>query len=212
VLGTYDAEPFPRLVISLAREASIPTFLLAHGAYLMPETLLDMESGDAVAVYSEAVAVPGMRRDRPVHVVGYPLLYREPDRRARANPPRVVVLGQNGHPYTSRFDERLVPRHYRVALAALRASLPGAEIVLRPHPSQDLGPIRATLADFAPARTEIDASSPLDGLLASADLCIGSLSTATLQAALQGTEVVVLNVTGFTWTWPLGGDTPVPIG
>ena len=59
--------------------------------------------------------------------------------------------------------------------------------------------------------TSWDATTPIDELLRSTDLCIGSLSTATLQAALAGAAVAVLNVSGFDWRWPLGGQTPVPV-
>ena len=213
VLATYDTEPLPRLVVSLAREAGIRTFLLSHGAYLMPQTLKDMELADEAAIYSEAVGVPGMRRDRPVHAVGYPMPYepRPEPATAPGAAPRVVVLGQNGHPYTSRFDERVVVRHYVAALAALEATLPEAEVVLRPHPSQDLAPVRAVLGRYPRLRGSVDSASDLHELVGSADLCVGSLSTSTLQAALTGTTVAVLNVTGFDWTWPLGGETPVPI-
>jgi hypothetical protein len=36
-------------------------------------------------------------------------------------------------------------------------------------------------------------------------------STATVQTALVGTPVIVLNVFGFDWAWPLGGDSEVPV-
>lgn len=213
ILTTYDTEPFPRLAVSLAREAGISSFVLAHGAFLMPQTLKDMELADEAAIYSEAVGFPGMRRDRPVHVVGYPLPHvHAPERRAPAvRAPHIVVLGQNGHPYTSRFDERIALRHYVSALEALREVIPEAQVVLRPHPSQNLNPVHATIDRFTAIEARIDATTPIDELLRSTDLCIGSLSTATLQAALAGAAVAVLNVSGFDWRWPLGGQTPVPV-
>ena len=48
-------------------------------------------------------------------------------------------------------------------------------------------------------------------LLESCDVCVGTTSTATLQAALVGTPVIALNLTGFDWPWPLGGETAVPV-
>jgi hypothetical protein len=213
VLATYDTEPLPRLVVSLARESGIRTFLVSHGAYLMPQTLKDMELGDEAAIYSEAVGFPGMRRDRPVHVVGYPMPTLPPSESATAPRavPRVVVLGQNGHPYTTRFDERVVARHFSAALTALEATLPEAQVILRPHPSQDLAPVRGVMSSHPRLRASVDAASDLVELVGAADLCVGSLSISTLQAALAGTSVVVLNITGFDWTWPLGGETPVPV-
>ncbi len=213
ILATFDTEPFARLVVSLAREAGIRSFLLSHSAYLMPQTLKDMELGDEAAIYSEAVGFPGMRRDRPVHVVGYPLQCG-PSSTPTLSPrerARIVVLGQNGHPYTSRFDERIAQRHFIAALGALEAATPEAQVVLRPHPSQDPGPIRAMLERLPKREVAIDAATPLDELVRSADLCVGSLSAGTLQAACAGTPVAVLNVSGFEWRWPLGGDTAVPV-
>lgn len=212
VVLSYDTLPWPRLVASLAREAGIPTFLVSHSAYLMPQTLKDAEIADEVAVYSEAVAFEGMRRDRPVHTVGYPVpVDVAPERAAPQNPRRVVVLGVNGHPYTARFDERVTLRHFHVALEALAEAVPEVEVVLRPHPSQDLAPIRAVADDFPGLAVGVDAATDIMELLESADLCIGGLTAATLQAAVAGTPVIVLNVTGFAWRWPLGGDTPVPV-
>jgi hypothetical protein len=213
VVCTYDTLPYPRLVVSIARESGVPTFLLAHGAYVMPQTLPDMELGDEVAIWSEAVAPPGLRRDRPVHVVGYPLERRlAPTRPAPdGRPPRVVVLGQNGHLFTSMFDDRVVLRHFDVALRALAKALPGARVVLRPHPTQDMASARVALRRFPELEVDLDPTTPIVDLLAGADLCIGALTAATLQAAIVATPTIALNVTGFEWVWPLGGDTPVAV-
>src|SRR5262249_8763459 len=53
--------------------------------------------------------------------------------------------------------------------------------------------------------------TPALDLLARSHVCVGTFSTATLQAALTDTAVVVLNLVGREWGWPLGGDTPVPV-
>ena len=73
ILATQDVEPLDRLLVTEARRAGIKVLELAHGAYVMPQTLKDMELADVAAIYTEAVGFPGMRRDRPVHEVGYPL-------------------------------------------------------------------------------------------------------------------------------------------
>lgn len=213
VLSTSDTLPYPRLIVSLAREAGVHTFLLSHGSYVMPQTLHDLQLGDEVAIWTEAVPPPAPRRDRPVHVVGYPA-GRElaPTRPVpKGHPPRVVVLGQNGHIFTSMFDDRVALRHFDMALRTLAEALPGARVVLRPHPTQDLAPARAALRRFPALEVELDPVTPILDLLAGADLCVGSLSAATMQAAIVGTPVIVLNITGFEWVWPLGADTPVPV-
>jgi len=71
--------------------------------------------------------------------------------------------------------------------------------------------VRMALDLFPGLDTSIDTTTPIEQLLGAADLCVGSLSTATLQAGTLATPVAVLNVTGFDWVWPLGGDTPVPV-
>ena len=56
-----------------------------------------------------------------------------------------------------------------------------------------------------------DRSTPIEELFASADLCVGALSTASLQAAAVGLPVCVLNVSGVPGPWPLaGGDDGLP--
>jgi hypothetical protein len=54
-------------------------------------------------------------------------------------------------------------------------------------------------------RLALDASTPIEDLLASADVCVGALSTATLQAAALGVHTVFLDVSGATRPWPFDG-------
>jgi len=67
------------------------------------------------------------------------------------------------------------------------------------------------MAAEATGEVRVDRTTPIEALLAGHDLCIGGASTATLQAALAGTPVVVLNVSGCAWPWPIGEDTAVPV-
>ena len=210
----YDVEPHSRLVVSLAREAGIPSLLVEHGAYVLPRTVTDMEVSDELAIWSEHVAPSFHRNGRPVHEVGFPLSCDPPrwgPLPAGRQDPRVVVVGQSWDPYTMRIDRRNRMRHDYVALEQLRERLPRARVVLRPHP---LDPLRASedlQRRFAEMAVEIDAASDIHDLLRGCDLCIGSASTATFQAALEGVPVIALNVTGFEWAWPLGGETTVPV-
>ena len=45
--------------------------------------------------------------------------------------------------------------------------------------------------------------------LTQADLCIGTASTASFQAALAGVPVIVLNLSGYAWEPPLDGASDV---
>jgi hypothetical protein len=213
VIGTYDLEPYARLVLSLAREAGVPTLCLAHGAYLLPQPISDLELADEIALWSPAIAPPISNRSRPIHVVGYPLAHERAARRrfGGRRPPRVALLAQTATPSTATVDGRIVMRQYVEGLAGIAEGLPGATVVLRPHPSQGTPPLAYLVARFPGLGVEVDGTGDIRRSLAACDVCIGGASAATLECALTGTPVVVLNVTGFEWRWPLGGETAVPV-
>ncbi|MFL5886788.1 MAG: hypothetical protein ACJ77M_17090 [Thermoleophilaceae bacterium] len=209
----YDIEPHSRLVGVLAREAGTHTFLLQHGAILLPRPLKDGEVAAEVAVWAHTVAGPGSREDG-AHAVGFPVPHERPPTRALApsnERPTVVVLGQHEDPYTVTIDARLLMRHYCIAMRAVLDRFPGARVVLRPHPAIPPEPLAAVIERFPGADVTIDKASDILELLRSSDLCIGSSSTATFQTALAGTPVVVLNACGFEWWWPLDGSSGVAV-
>ena len=69
----------------------------------------------------------------------------------------------------------------------------------------------AVAARFAGSDVTVDKHTDIFTLLEGSDLCIGASSTATFQAALVGTPVVVLNLSGFEWEWPLDEASEVPV-
>ena len=165
------------------------------------------------AIYSEAVGVPGMRRDRSVHAVGYPLPSRSPP-----SPCSQRARPASGGPRPERPPLHLAIQRARGAPAlpggpaGLARALPGAEVVLRPHPSQDLRPVHRAIE--AVAGVSDPASIPArryDPLLAGSRPVHREPEHRDVPGRDCGTPVAVLNVTGFDWTWPLGGDTPVPV-
>ncbi len=79
--------------------------------------------------------------------------------------------------------------------------------MLRPHPSAGRHAEDELAARFPTTSFEVDRASTIRELLAGCDLCIGTITTATLQAALVGTPVIALNLMGFEWRLPLGGAT-----
>jgi len=214
VIVPFDTQPDGRLLVSLAREAGVRTLGLPHGAYLLPQLLGDLELCDEVLLWSEQVAPRMSGGERPVHVVGYPLPHAPPPpTRARGGgaPATVLVLGQPSPTSFALCDPRTTMRHYAVALGALRQLAPAPRIVLRPHPAEGSDAALAAAASFAGSEIAIDASTPIQDLYRACSLCLGTATTATLQAVLNGTPVVALNLTGFEWSWPLGGDTTVPV-
>jgi hypothetical protein len=215
VVVPYDISRDGRLVVSAAQEAGVPTLLLQHGAYFVRQALHDMEVSDDVAVWSDPRRFPRQPRfRRPPEIVGYP--GPRPPRRVRpaTRPPaatRILVLGYGFDRFTAKLDGRFPLRHYLTALRALTRCLPDATVVLRPHPSDDPAPTLQMLERFSRANVAIDLSVDVLEALSRCDLCVGVPSTATLQAALVGTPVIALNVSGFEWCWPLGATTRVPI-
>ena len=210
VVVPFDHTPVGRLLVTLAHEASIPTLVVQHGAYFLPSELTDMQVGREVAVWSPAL-VPAPILARDPHVVGYPLGHARPATRARgpAGPARVLVLPQPYDPTTCVVDSRIVMRHYSAAIEAARATLGDARVALRPHPADDLEAVAELQRRYGDL--EVDRRPDILQVLRDADLCIAGCSTATLQAALVGTPVIVLNATGYEWRRPLGADTAVPI-
>ena len=210
VVVPFDHDPVARLLVHLANEAGVPTVVFQHGAYVIPTELSDMTVAEHAALWTPETAPP-VSWSREPWLIGYPFAHDPPGTRqwSGGGHPRVAVLSQPCDRGRMLNDERDVMRHYATAVAAVAEALADAQIVLRPHPADDLRPALAVAGRSR--RVEIDVSSDLLTLLAGCDLCIGGPSTATLQSALVGTPAVVLNVTASEWRWPLGGATTVPI-
>jgi hypothetical protein len=213
IVGSYDIDPDTRLVVLLAREAGIHTFMLAHGAYLLPQPLADLDLCDEVALWTGAIAPPITNADRPIHLIGYPVPHEPPPptRRKALRSPRIAVLGQLPVPSASVLDERITMRCYETALHAIVSRWRDATVRLRPHPTQERITYPALAARFPDLRLEEDATSAILDFLRGVDLCIGGASAATLQGALVGTPVIALNLSGDEWPFPIGGRTSVAV-
>lgn len=213
IVGSFDIDPRTRLVVLLAREAGIRTLMLSHGAYLLPQPVVDLDVCDEVALWAPAVAPPITNRDRPIHLVGYPLPHesRPAILRDGSGPARIAVLGQLAVSATSVLDERITMRCYETALRAIARVRPDAIVTLRPHPTQERATHAALVRRFPELRLEEDAQRGILDVLRGVDLCIGGASTSTLQAALVGTPAIALNLSGDEWPYPIGGETSVPV-
>ena len=213
VLLASDLEPRSRIPIEVARGYGLPTTAIAHGAFLIPQPVVDLDSADEVILWSRAIAPPLQNLDRPIHEVGYPLPHEPgPYRRFEGGPaPRALVFGQLGHESTAAIDRRLTVASYQAAASAFFASFPGGELVIRPHPAEDGAAASVVAERFSGSRLRVDRATRIEELMEQADVCVGGTSAATLQAALARVPTAVLNLSGFDWPWPLGGETAVPV-
>lgn len=210
VVVSSDMQAEARALVSASREAGIPVVGLEHGIGLIASSIVDLWSADVVGVWSVRSPLITPDPDRAT-VVGYPTPHSIPSLRPprKGGVRRVVVIGQGYERLSPMLDPRVPLRHYATAVAAVRRAFPSARITLRPHPVFPAPPLDMVAPGHADVHS--DKSSPILDLLAEHDLCIGAASTATLQAALVGTPVVVLNVTGFDWLWPFDGSGPVKL-
>jgi hypothetical protein len=208
-LVPYDSDEHVRMLLCALGEAGIPALLVQHG-FPARQGDPDMRTAQHLAIWSEHERSLVPERDPgTVTVTGNPgathLAGWRPAGGVRSA--RSVVLVDYPGRLTARIDARVGPRHVAVALAALAAARPRSVAVIRPHPS-DLRP--ASYARIADAqrdlRVEIDMGTPIEALLGGADLCIGALSTATLQACALGIPTVFLDVAGIERPWPFDGS------
>lgn len=212
-LVPFDSPDEMRILLGAAAEAGIGSLLVQHGfdANLNdPDKLL---AGHIAAWSDSERAQLASRTPAPVTVTGNPGvsdLARLPKLRAASSGCSIVLVE-----YPSRLSTRVRARiggeHTSAALAGLAAARPGTTAIIRPHPSDPDPQAYARLAAAHPElRVRVDASSSIEALLAGADLCVGALSTATLQAAAVGVPVVFLDTGAIARPWPFCGADGIP--
>lgn len=209
----FDVVPEARLRVLLAREAGIRSLGVAHGAFVLPEPYADLDQCDEVALWTDALGPALLKRAHVVHRLGYPMPHDvpPPTRPAPDRAPRIAVLGQLPVNITATIDERITMRTYEAALRAVARHRPDATVVLRPHPVEDRAAVPEAVRRFPALDVRVEPSVPILDLLRAVDLCIGGATLATLQAALVGTPIVVLNLSSHDWRHPIGGTTVVPV-
>jgi hypothetical protein len=210
----FDSPPEARVVVQAARDCGVPTLVVQHGLFNEPNDP-DKTLADCVAVWSDADAAD-LREWTPAAVVtGNPGAGRPPalrDRRRAGPREQAIVLVEYASRLSTRVDNRVSVRHVLAALDALSKALPGASVTIRPHPAEHEPEIFERLAAAARGlEVGVDVTSPIDDVLRTADLCVGAVSTATLEAAAAGVPVVFLNVTEKPARWPFDGSTDVPV-
>lgn len=211
-----DGAPDGRMIATAAREHDVALVHVQHGfsaglwsvdGRLPPH--LDGLEADRVAVWSERDerALAPQARGR-VTATGNPGAVARPRRRTRGSGPSLVLL-QGTAGGSVAMDARTPFRHVATAVEALAATRPGSEVVLRPHPL-DVADYETGVVPAGGLRLRVQRSGPIEPLLAQASLCVGALSTATLQAAVEGVPTVFLNSTGLRLAWPFDGSGDFP--
>jgi hypothetical protein len=202
----FDCQARARTLLVAMGAAGVPSLLVQHGFLEREGGPPEMTLADHLAIWSERdPPVPPDRGPYTVAVTGNPGAAHLADRRSvrSAFRGRSIVLVDYPGRMSSRVDSRVSMRHVLTALNALAAVRPGTHAVIRPHPSDRYPDAYLRLAPAQGAlKVEVDAETAIEPLLTSGDLCIGSLSTATLQACALGVPTVVLDITGIERAWP----------
>ena len=162
---------------------------------------------------AERVAVWGPRDARrledqargEVVVTGNPGVSSQP-LRTRGGAAALVLLQPVGRSSLA-FDVRAARRYAEEALAGLAAARFAGPVVLRPHP---LDLMSLTGLETHGLRPTVEQRAPLERALTDARLCIGTVSTATLEAIRAGVPTAFLDVTGATFPWPFDPAGPLP--
>jgi hypothetical protein len=214
----FDAPADAQCVIQAARESGIRTLDVQHGFFNEPKAnYREMTLADSAAVWSEADARDVRARGGgSVVVTGNPGIVNAAEVLLHAPQPRssgdTLMLVEYSSRLSIRLDNRVSMRHVNTALRALAVARPGSSVTVRPHPAEHEPQIFARTASLYPTLdVRVDSTTSIEDLLRVTDLCIGAVSTATLQAACAGVPVVFLNVTGRTAPWPFDGSTDVPV-
>jgi hypothetical protein len=203
----FDSPEDSRVAVAAAHAAGVTTLVVQHGF----DALLgdpDKTVARHVALWSEHDVAPlRAHTGAALHVTGNPGGARLAGGTAEAagDARRAIVLVEYPSRMSARLDARIGMRHVDAALDLLERDRPGAEVVVRPHPSDRAPGSYLPLGAGRDLRVSVDQATPIEPLLGTAGLCVGALSTATLQSAALGVPTVFLDVSGIERPWPFDG-------
>ena len=215
IVTPFDSPAEQRVLIAAGRAEGVPALVVQHG-HRAGLNDPDLTLSDHVAVWSahDRDALAGEAAGRVV-VTGNPGGDEAARRTARPHGVgRAIVLVEYPGRLSARVGTRIGPQHVATALRGLAAARRRSEVVIRPHPFDQRIPYDEVLADVrGDLGLLVDRTTPIEDLLLSADLCVGALSTATLQSAVLGVPTVFLDVSGARRPWPFDGSPgAVPLG
>lgn len=211
----FDQDPEGRIVAAVARRNRVGCLVVQHG-YQPLGRYREGEFAGASAVWSDYETTRHATGDVYSRVTGNPR-FKRPQSPTSTNPPKgsgltAVVITQGYFRVSVALSRRITGQHIEATVRGLRTCGRFDSVIVRPHPSEQRSVYERILEsiDTEQLAVEIDQETPLAELFARADVCIGSLSTATLETALVGLPVVMLDVTGRLWTAPLDGSGAIP--
>lgn len=204
----WDSPDIARVLLAAAVPSGAESLVVQHG--------FDSQLGDPDKTRARHVAV-WSRRDAGLlagagtpHITGNPgaacYATRTSAGGGHGEGPPVVMVEYPGR-LSALIPARIALRHVEAALQGLKQAGWRAAIV-RPHPSDVEVEAYLRLGRRLELDVGVDAATPIDALLGATRLCVGSLSTATLQAWALGVPTVFLDVSGAPRPWPFDGTLP----
>jgi hypothetical protein len=214
-----DAAPVSRLLGLAAREHGRQLVHVQHGflslipgGFGSPPTWSDGMAADRVAVWSRR-DLEHLTANAPGEVVhtGNPAAAAMVPAGGAGGRGTILVLAQPIGILSCAVDARAMARHLDTALAAIAKLAAGLPVRYRPHPYDR--PVAGAVLAAAQRHgldVTVDAERPIDAALADAHLCVGSTSTATLQAVAAGVPTAFLRTAGVDAQPPLDGRGLLP--
>jgi hypothetical protein len=214
VVTPFDSTAHQRPLLAAARQLGVPSLIVQHG--------FDAGLGDPDKTTADHVAVWSRREQEDLQDVargsititgnpGADKLRSRPGRRAFD---RTVILVEYPGRLSAQVDQRVGLRHVATALTGLAQARPRTTAIIRPHPSDTRVHLylQALAGRGDGLRQIVDSMTPIERLFDDVELCIGAISTATLQSAASGLTTIFLDVSGAWRPWPFaGGSDGLPV-
>ena len=204
----WDSPAAARVLLAAAAATDVPSLVVQHGfdaGLGDPDKLLAGHIATWSARDSEDVTRRGRKPDEHT-ITGNPGATHLAAAHPRtADRDRTIVLVEYPGRLSARLGSRACMRQAATALRGLAAARPGTTAVVRPHPADPSPEAYGALGAGLDLNVTVDAHTPIETLLRTADLVVGAVSTASLQAIALGVPVGYLDLGGFARPWPFDG-------
>jgi hypothetical protein len=186
--------------VQLARRRGIPTVAVQDGVEGIHPTWF-WTSADRYCAsgthLKEQLLAHGVPHGR-VTVTGQPrydALFATPEPDARVRVRESLGLSADGL-YVLFAAQPMQDAAFAPQVVEAVLSVPGARVLLRPHPSSPLAPYQALAERHGDGRVCLQRAASINDLLRAADVLVTQHSTVVIEAAILGTRVITANFTG----------------